>query len=74
MTRVLSLTDPQLLLRETKLFPTSHTNTVEQSLLERLTDADATKENTQSFIIPDGSSPCSQQPATGPYPEPVKSS
>jgi hypothetical protein len=28
----------------------------------------------QHFIEPEGSSPCSQKPSTGPYPEPVRSS
>jgi len=45
MTCVLRLLNkvPQLLLQEAKLFPTSHTNTVGQSLLEKLTVAELRK-------------------------------
>jgi hypothetical protein len=34
----------------------------------------ATQETPSNFKEPEGSSPCSQEPSTGPYPEPVRSS
>jgi hypothetical protein len=44
-------------------------------LLEKLTAVlQLLKKYPAFFMEPDGSSPCSQKPATGPYPEPAESS
>jgi hypothetical protein len=42
-------------------------------LLEKLTVAELVK-NFLTFTEPEGSLPCSQEPTTGPYPEPDESS
>jgi hypothetical protein len=42
-------------------------------LLEKLVVAQLSKKFSAAFLEPEGSSPCSQEPATGPYPELDKS-
>jgi hypothetical protein len=52
---------------------TSGSITKSRVLLEKLTVTQLVK-NSLPFMKPEGSLPCSQQPVTGPYPEPDESS
>jgi hypothetical protein len=45
-----------------------------QNIIEKLIVTQLIKKYPAFFIEPEGSSPCSQKPATGPDPEPAESS
>jgi hypothetical protein len=42
-----------------------------QNIIWKTDSHSAYQKNPASFMEPEGSSPCSQKPATGPYPEPA---
>jgi hypothetical protein len=46
------------------------TNSTEQSPSWEADSHSASQQNSRPFMEPEGSLQCSQQPATGPYPEP----